>query len=639
MKKKGQLTIFILAGLVILVITSMVYLMGSSLFQSEVPREIRPVASYAESCLKQASEKGIFLLEMQGGYIKLPEKLEQKKAFLDIGFKVPYWYYNGISRKPSLSMMESQLGSYVNESFKDCIADFSALDDSFIVSYLSSPNVTVQIYDDSVSVRLNWRIAVKPKGTTELLYLDGFSTELDSALGRLYSLASEIMELENKRQFLEYYTDEMIASSDWLPYEGMFIDCKPQRWQLSEMKSYTKNLISYNLPYIYFKGTDYKKSGIPYYDNLYGIKLPSSFKGLKVELMYNKDWQLDFDVKPRNGNFVEPITYESSGLGLCYKIFHHKYSLRYPVLFRIDDSSKEIMQRESFYFSTPVVVKDNMPARHGSLFQIHDIDKLNRQEYCSLSSDVMLTEVDESGRIIATPAKQKKRKNSLKVYAVDSIKGIPDGVLPNVSISYQCISFRCPIGKTSYPKENGLITGQLPSLEADFPDCINGKLIAEAPGYWRGIKTITISPETDKSQAIVELYPLKSLNFVVKAVDSGSIRSLENDELALVNIENPMLGYDSSFVYPSSDENNFSIPVSDQSYKVDIKLTKSGQIIGGAELNWTPGALNIYNNNVVVFYAVKADIDYMDAFFEEEAMKSYEKAINESKRHKPIFLY
>ena len=97
MEKRGQVTAFFIAGLVILVIVlayfGISYLIGGDLFKLdiesklEIPEKIKPVKMFMDSCVGNVAERGLSLMATGGGYIHLPEDPMPISPFNPIGRK------------------------------------------------------------------------------------------------------------------------------------------------------------------------------------------------------------------------------------------------------------------------------------------------------------------------------------------------------------------------------------------------------------------------------------------------------------------------------------------------------------------------------------------------------------------------
>src|SRR3989344_9340452 len=96
--KRGQVTYFIIAGLIVLIAVILIFSARLSLLKDVyeeqtakllgVPADIKPVEDYVQECLNDVSKTGVDFVLLQGGYYAPKEYIP-----LDI-FKVAYWYDN-----------------------------------------------------------------------------------------------------------------------------------------------------------------------------------------------------------------------------------------------------------------------------------------------------------------------------------------------------------------------------------------------------------------------------------------------------------------------------------------------------------------------------------------------------------------
>ena len=124
--KKGQVTIFIIIGIIIVFIAFFVGFLQnenfrqkieSSLFEKTVvPEQAQSVVNYLDNCLGEITESGINLLSSQAGYINIPIQISANpRTYLNVaGLKIPYWIYgdNNINI-PSRDEMEFSLKEYI----------------------------------------------------------------------------------------------------------------------------------------------------------------------------------------------------------------------------------------------------------------------------------------------------------------------------------------------------------------------------------------------------------------------------------------------------------------------------------------------------------------------------------------------
>src|SRR3990167_4941783 len=113
-QKKGQISIFIIMGIIILVIGSIFVYQKYSINKStseddvafvsqEVPLQFQPVYAYVENCLISTSLDALEIIGEQGGYIDygdfgFSESIDPTNSDLvefspGSDLKVPYWYH------------------------------------------------------------------------------------------------------------------------------------------------------------------------------------------------------------------------------------------------------------------------------------------------------------------------------------------------------------------------------------------------------------------------------------------------------------------------------------------------------------------------------------------------------------------
>ena len=629
------MSVFILVGIFILLVVVMLYSLNQGLIPGFEFGESDPVTQYTETCLESVAKEGLSIMSVQGGYIDLPQMLSYDSGgYLNLGFKVPMWYYKGTDWKPSRTRMEKELSEYIVSNIGTCLNDYRAFRNEYDIEYLGEMDAGATIQDRSVTAELNNYMRLTPLGEERHTYIEEFKVDIETDFGRLYSLASEIMDHENTEYFLENYTDEMIACSDYLPYEGMEISCSPSVWRVDDMEDYTQQLVMHNLHFLQFVNTRFEETGMPYYDKQYKVYFTSNdYSDISVEPIYRPSWGMDFEVIPSENGVSKPFDFTINRyINTCVKIFHHKYSAYYPVMFQLTDGV------EDFFFATPVIMKRGLPNRYQEVpLWPTEYDQAGSREYCSQTTEVTLYTQDSSGDMMTTPSLRQNRQNSLRVFVENALTG---ELMPGVNISYQCVMWRCPIGSTSYPAQAGLLTGAAPMLSARFPECTNGLVIAQRPGFLTARKQMTVSEETDGSQVTIEMLPLKEYDLSVRVVEdhNGLIteRELEEDESVLITLKNDGLMYDKTIVYPSENPyfSNLSLIVGDVTYELDIKLVTDESYLGGLALNWTVPASRTFSNRHVIFYAIKKD-PLVPAATAEEYQEIYEYAMKNSKDYPP----
>src|SRR3989344_3686160 len=88
MLKRGQVTVFIIVGIILLALVATTYFLFSKTLPQEqaLPLETDKITGLVEDCLVSTAEKGIISLGRQGGYFILPSE-----ATTTLRDNVPYY--------------------------------------------------------------------------------------------------------------------------------------------------------------------------------------------------------------------------------------------------------------------------------------------------------------------------------------------------------------------------------------------------------------------------------------------------------------------------------------------------------------------------------------------------------------------
>ncbi|MBW2974294.1 hypothetical protein KY366_01120 [Candidatus Woesearchaeota archaeon] len=222
MKKRGQITIFVVLGIVILTISGILYYTHSSLTKEDADVSMKktsgsefdaePVKKFAESCLRKVSDKGLWTVGEHGGYINpdgdedygedgVPDPSTQVTSYG--GKDVPYYLIKSSEEETSayfltLKDIEEKLSRYIIVEFEKCLdsdvfeslgfevkkpdIDYKAVGFDFS-SIPVECNVSINI--DSVTVQVEYPMTVRTDdGQTELRE---FRASLPVRLGRVHN--------------------------------------------------------------------------------------------------------------------------------------------------------------------------------------------------------------------------------------------------------------------------------------------------------------------------------------------------------------------------------------------------------------------------------------------------------------------
>lgn len=445
-EKRGQVTIFIIIAVVVVAFVVGFFIFKDSIFQDSIPASIEPVYNTFLTCLENDVSVGLDILGMQGGYIELPtyESGSEYMPFssqLDfMGHQIPYWYYvsgNNIEKNqvPSLSFMQNELADFVEGRIRDCVVE-DYYNQGFTISF-GEPEASVRIKDNEVDVDLNMMMKVNNSLAEESVVISGHSIIVKSSFGELYKSAREIYDEEQATLFLEKRGIDVIRN--YAPVDGVEISCAPEIWQGQEVVSELREAIESNTFALRTSNSDFD---LKEKENKYFV-LNLDAKS-NARFLNSKDWPSTYEIVPSEGSILvaEPVgTQAGLGiLGFCYVPYHFVYDAKYPVLVQVYSGDSLEANSEVFQFATAVIIRGNNPRNplegSATMFNIPDL------------------------------CLHKNSKTSVSVYDTD-LNPI------EADISYECFGTSCDIGKTS-------ITSSLPG---EFPQCVNGFVMAKADGY------------------------------------------------------------------------------------------------------------------------------------------------------------
>ncbi|MEW6063459.1 MAG: hypothetical protein AB1571_03785 [Nanoarchaeota archaeon] len=205
--KRGQVTLFIILGIVILVVIALIFglrnIMGIGIGDDRfLSLKMGPLADDLNKCIKEKANNGIVLIGKQGGTLK-PIKYR-----LYNGNKVNYLCYNLIgdercsNRMVLLSNMEKELNDYLQFELANCVDTRALAKKLFYKVTVGRLSVDTKILRDNVVVNVKYPITIS-KGSAALSQED-FSQAISRPLGDLYNTVYDIVDSEaSSGQFLQ----------------------------------------------------------------------------------------------------------------------------------------------------------------------------------------------------------------------------------------------------------------------------------------------------------------------------------------------------------------------------------------------------------------------------------------------------
>jgi hypothetical protein len=488
MNKKAQLTIFIIVAIVIVVGIFIYILARSGLEGANVPKDLEPVYEYYLNCIGEEALLGATIMESQAGYIEPPEfspgssymPFSNQLDFL--GNPVPYWFYvsgNGVIKEqvPNKDKLEQELNVFLEERILECdFSDFS--DQGFEIELSTDINVNSKITPNKLDLTIDHDLTIS---TFDVSWNGNkHFKEVSSNLGMFYNLATKVYSDFKETLFLEEYGVDILRL--YAPVDGIEVGCTPKIWELSSIREDLTSALESNVGFIKLKG-DYYTLGTE--ENKYFVHDIGEDVDINVNFIYLRDWPMKMDVWPKEGELLkaDPVgLQEGLGmLGFCYVPYHHIYDFAYPVLIQFYSGD------EMFQFPVVVYINKNRPREP----------------------------IDGEGLPEPVVDLCKYKNTELTVYTFDKyLEPI------EAEIEFKCLDTSCDIGNT-------IVEGSEAVLTANFPQCVNGFIIANAEGYDTSREIISSVDSGEISIFLEKEYELEI------EINNGGVE-LEEGDYALV---------------------------------------------------------------------------------------------------------
>lgn len=529
MLKRGQVTLYVVVGLVVVALAVLVIMVRQGVFLSQwekerqealsVPQQAAEIHRYVSDCIEEITEEGVSLIGMQGGYIELPaEKNLPSLNYpftenLEVlpGMKAPFWFYIASNRvqktiTPTRNEMETALEEYIKGRSGECTLNFE-LFDRFNASF-GRVNADVSINDDAVLVTVDFPIKVE---MGDFVYrIPKIYSKINARIGEMYSIGRELLNKENADFYLEEKTIDILAMYKGIPYSGTELTCAPKVWTKSGVQEELKKALNANMQFIKLKGTKTEGSNKYFVWNA----LAKSHKKISSTFRYSPDWPVKMDVFPSDGEVLTAKPFNNVGNSamafltsiFCINDYHFVYDVMHPVLVTLSDENGYIFQ-----FAVMVAIDNNQPRenKEGTL-DMPDVDD----------------------RICREP-QGKARVYSLAPDSEGNLNPVSDA-----EIKLKCISTVCTAGKTSFDRNS-----RETYFEGKVPQCANALLTASKEGYLDAREIVnTVSEDTYS----LKLEPYKEFNYEIMVVEDGFERSLETGETAIISISNEYNGFSAS---------------------------------------------------------------------------------------------
>lgn len=621
--KKGQVTIFIILGILLVLALILVIALKSEVlvFKPEelIPTEKGKVENFITTCIEDLGREALDLLGEQGGYLNLPDYIaEDATLYLQTSplNKVPYWAYGMNTNIPTLDEIKVRIDRYLETNLRGCLFEEEAFQESYDLIEKSDLTANTEIVESKVIFNVHWDIEVKNKAGETITELIDHVAESPVKLKRLHQTATKIVEAELDTFKLEDLTQDLLAlDHPKVPFSGIELQCHKKEWRAAEAKSTLQDMLRVNLKQLRIKGTEFVEfpESLPYYKNHYVWDLGDDFGVSDVGVVFNYDnnYPFTFQVSPNEGGKMRSGMVGGTNMisFLCIQIWKFVYDVNYPVVVRLIDETTGY----EFDIALTVHLVRNLPGREKPVYARPTavVDYLTDERYCAhryIPMTVLTFEKVDNGQEINYREP-----------------------LEEVKVSFTCLKYRCEMGES-----DALYSGvYLAGINTAFPQCIGGILRGEKEGYKETGEQVT----TDSGQTIeLNLVPFLKIPLSKIKVVKHEVREVEgeisfSDEKPLGSKETALLRltflqegkefHQTEHVLGGEVEAGLLEQVelellgkADYTYQLEITLFDGEKIIGGYQGEWTAPFEQLEAVQQIVFHTVTKDTSDEDQLLE-----------------------
>jgi hypothetical protein len=243
MNKRGQATIFIIVGIVVVVVIALGIVFSSNIATTigisekvSFPPKIEDVKDMVQECVDVSAEEAVVNVGYTGGYYNLPDNVHEVELTL------PYYYYDGNNLMPSLIGVENELEEYVVFLVDTCLE----VDVDFDLEFgeLSSD---VSIKEGLVEFRVDYPFHASIE-ENEYNVDDFYESEINVDLNNVYNIASSIVQhdIENPDEISLDYLLNLGLDVSYVDYEdGNFVYILEDNTAFNEESTYVFMFASY----------------------------------------------------------------------------------------------------------------------------------------------------------------------------------------------------------------------------------------------------------------------------------------------------------------------------------------------------------------------------------------------------------
>ena len=174
MEKRGQVTIFIIIALVIVVSAVVIFVFRDKIGIFTTNSD--PVYLFVTSCIQETGEDAIYFIAQNGGYL-FPPTLSNSEG-------IPYYFYNNKDYTPTKDRISQEISYYLKNAIPSCTNKFANFSNVNITE--GEIKVKTTIEDKKITLDVTYPLLIKQgESTKKLLNFNGVNIPV--RVGTIYN--------------------------------------------------------------------------------------------------------------------------------------------------------------------------------------------------------------------------------------------------------------------------------------------------------------------------------------------------------------------------------------------------------------------------------------------------------------------
>lgn len=194
---KGQVTVFIIVGIVIVLVLGItIFLMqkvAKERLQAEAEQPLvlreEPLQQAVDDCVQDSLERAVFFISRQGGYYRTPPPYFEFAVF-----NVPYYFDQQILSVPTKVEVEKNLAEFIRHDFAVCEEEIKRFPQKITIA--GKPTVQVSLFPSTI--RATVAIPLHLHIGESIVTVDQFQAKISSELSTILEVRDLLLQEQEK---------------------------------------------------------------------------------------------------------------------------------------------------------------------------------------------------------------------------------------------------------------------------------------------------------------------------------------------------------------------------------------------------------------------------------------------------------